>query len=81
MVKDTKLYDILGVQPIATENELKKAYRKLVLKFHPDKNPGEDAAQKFREITTAFEILSDASKVRCKTENKRFRKKVNPRGL
>ena len=66
MVKDTKLYDILGVQPIATDTELKKAYRKLVLKFHPDKNPGEDAAQKFREITTAFEILSDASKDWCK---------------
>lgn len=64
MVQDTKLYDCLGVSPTADENELKKAYKKLSIKHHPDKNPNnkEEATKKFQEISEAYSILSDAEK-------------------
>jgi molecular chaperone DnaJ len=56
-------YEILGVERGAGDDEIKKAYRKLAVKFHPDKNPGnKEAEEKFREATEAYEILKDSQK-------------------
>jgi DnaJ-class molecular chaperone len=57
-------YDILEVSPNATKDEIKKAYRRLVLKYHPDKNKSKDAEEKFIDIKNAYDILSDDQK-RC----------------
>lgn len=56
------LYEVLGLGRGASSAEIKKAYRQLSLKYHPDKNPSEDAAAKFAEVASAYEILSDEEK-------------------
>ena len=56
-------YEVLGVARTATDDELKKAYRRCAMKFHPDRNPGDAAAEaSFKECKEAYEVLSDASK-------------------
>src|SRR6186713_752524 len=56
-------YEVLGVERSADADEIKKAYRKLALKFHPDKNPGDKTAEeRFKELGEAYEALSDPQK-------------------
>ncbi len=56
-------YEVLGVRRDATADEVKKAYRQLALKYHPDRNPGDDEAErKFKEAADAYEVISDATR-------------------
>jgi len=68
-VPERDLYEILGVSRKASGEEIKRAYRKLAKKFHPDVNPGNKAAEeKFKEVTAAFEVLSDEKRRRLYDE-------------
>ena len=56
-------YQILGVEKKASQAEVKKAYRKLALEYHPDRNPGDSQAEdKFKEINEAYQVLGDEDK-------------------
>lgn len=62
MAKESKFYDILGVAPSASTDEIKRAYKKLALKYHPDKNKDPEAQEKFKAMSVAYEVLSDDDK-------------------
>ncbi|XP_038278248.2 dnaJ homolog subfamily B member 6-like [Dermochelys coriacea] len=64
MVTMGEYYEVLRIPCDASDKDIKKAYRKVALKWHPDKNPGnkEHTERKFKEITEAYEVLSDKSK-------------------
>ena len=63
MAEKRDYYEVLGIGRTATADEIKKAYRTLAMKFHPDQNQGDKAAeQKFKEVSEAYEILSDSSR-------------------
>ena len=63
MAEKRDYYEVLGVSKNATDEELKKAYRKLAIKYHPDKNPGDkEAEEKFKEAAEAYDVLRDKEK-------------------
>ena len=55
-------YDVLGIAREASEEDIKKAFRKLALEYHPDRNKNEGAEDKFKEVNEAYQVLSDAKK-------------------
>ena len=56
-------YEVLGIDKNASEDEIKKAYRKLAIKYHPDRNPGsKEAEEKFKEAAEAYDVLHDPQK-------------------
>ncbi|MDE6576817.1 MAG: molecular chaperone DnaJ [Muribaculaceae bacterium] len=72
-------YDVLGVSKSASADEIKKAYRKMAIKYHPDKNPGDkEAEEKFKEAAEAYDVLSDADK-RAKYDQ--FGHNMGPQGF
>src|ERR1700743_3367004 len=63
MAQTKDYYTVIGVPASATQDEIKKAYRKLANKYHPDKNPGDKKAdERFKEISEAYQVLGDADK-------------------
>lgn len=62
MAEKRDYYEVLGVDKNADDATIKKAYRQLAKKYHPDANPGEESAAKFKEASEAYAVLSDAEK-------------------
>ena len=63
MMQKRDYFEILGVERNASEEEIKKSYRKLAMQFHPDRNPGNgEAEEMFKEASEAYEVLSDQEK-------------------
>jgi molecular chaperone DnaJ len=64
MANKRDYYEVLGISKSASQDEVKKAFRKLAMQYHPDRNKASDAESKFKEINEAYEVLGDSEKRR-----------------
>ena len=79
MAEKRDYYEVLGVSKGASADEIKKAYRKMAIKYHPDKNPGDkEAEEKFKEASEAYDVLSDADK---RARYDKFGHSMGPQGF
>ena len=79
MAEKRDYYEVLGVSKNATPDEIKKAYRKMAVKYHPDKNPGDkEAEEKFKEAAEAYDVLSDEKK---RAQYDQFGHNMGPQGM
>ena len=80
MAEKRDYYEVLGLEKGASEGDIKKAFRKMAMKYHPDKNPGDkEAEEKFKDINEAYSVLSDPDK---KSKYDRFgHAGVDPNGM